>query len=95
MALTVRDLYQQIGTFFREKGADRIILLSSRPILEPEPENGKQMILQVAVDNGICQADVKEELERLWPQLEIQVLEYGVQSEDDLIHEIEWDGIKL
>lgn len=95
MGLTVRDLYQELGNFFRERGAERIILLSSRPVADPGGRNGKQMILQLAVDGGILEEEVKQDLEERWPQLEIQLMAYGIEATEELLREIEEDGIKL
>lgn len=89
-AYDVTVLYRQIGKTFREKGADRVILLRSRTILD-----GAGMELEIAADGAINKDELQSESRRLWPECEITILDMNEEIHADLLNEAMEDGILL
>lgn len=89
-AYDVTVLYRQIGKTFREKGAERVILLRSRKY--PDKSG---MELEVAVDGFINKEELQKECKNLWAEVDIVILDMNEEEHIDLLNEAIEDGILL
>lgn len=86
----VTELYRQIGRKFRERGADRVILLCSRKF-----PDSSGMALEIAADGCICREELLNESKALWPEVEITIFDMNEDEHADLLNEAMEDGILL
>lgn len=84
------ELYRQIGKRFRQKGADRVILLRSRKY----PEKAG-MELVIAADGTFQKEELQNESKSLWPDVEITILDLKEDIKGELLEEAIEDGILL
>lgn len=89
-AYDVTVLYRQIGKTFRERGADRVILLRSRKYSDKAG-----MELEVAVDGASDKEELQKECKRLWPEVDIVIFDMNEEEHIDLLNEAMEDGILL
>lgn len=88
--MEIHELYRQVGDFLRARGAERVILRSSRIC----PADGIRE-LELAVDRS-CGETMEEELGQKWPGCRFRVLcmDSGDWTAEDTA-ETEEDGIRL
>lgn len=86
----VTELYRQIGKVYKANGADRVILLRSRKHVQDDG-----MSLEVAVDGFIDKDILLKESRRLWPDIEMTVLDLNEAENEELLNEAIEDGILL
>lgn len=91
MKISVADLYREIGRTFREHGADRVALLSSKTYSEGEYE----LELQVAVDGMIDEKELYRLSVQNWPYVKMKLLNLNDEKHMHLIDEVIEDSILL
>ena len=85
----VAEVYRQIGTIFRENGAERVILLRSR-----KHTKGRGMSLELAADGWLDQSSVQSKCQRLWPDIDMKILDLN-EADAEFMNEVLEDGIIL
>ncbi len=91
MEYTVAELYREIGKVFREHGAQRVALLSSRT----NQGTVQEMTLELAVDGDIVAKELYQECHRRWPSVEMVIYDLNDENNVDLIDEVVEDSILL
>lgn len=85
---TIAEFYRQIGSTFRQHGADRVVLLKSRTCQQ-------SMYLEVAVDGCFDLQELRKVCTEQWPDAEISILDLSAEENLNLIDEVLEDGILL
>lgn len=91
MKISVADLYREIGRTFREHGAERVALLSSKTCSDAETE----IELEVAVDGMIDEKELYQSSKNQWPYVQMKILNLNEEHNIHLIDEVIEDSILL
>lgn len=91
MKISVADLYREIGRTFREHGAERVALLSSKTCSDVETE----IELEVAVDGMINEKELYQSSRNQWPYVQMKILNLNEEHNIHLIDEVIEDSILL
>lgn len=89
MKISAADLYREIGRTFRERGAERVALLSSKTCSDVEIE------LEVAVDGMIDEKELYQISRNKWPYVQMKILNLNEEHNIHLIDEVVEDSILL
>lgn len=97
---TITDLYRQIGRTFRAHGVDKAVLLKAR---NSRKENSQENIirtypgmeLEIAADGWFDKEKLLQECGKLWPGVEINILDLNEDENLGLVDEVMEDGILL
>lgn len=87
-AVSVTELYRQIGRMIRAHGADRVILMKARS------DMAGTMKLEIAIDGIADLADVKNKCSKECPQVEMVIIDLN-EADDEALQEAIEDGIFL
>lgn len=94
---TITEFYRQIGTTFREHGADRVVLLKAKNCQQNDKDTKQiySMYLEIAADGCFDKEKLQKFCTEQWPDAEIRILDLSAEENLNLIDEILEDGILL
>ncbi len=89
-ASEITDKYNHLRHYFRQHGAEKIIIWSSKV-----KDDGKGMILEIALDRVRNREKLAQDLQTDWKDDRIQITYLEDEASKELAAEIEADGMIL